>query len=77
VAGTRITFYKSLPPLTLSERWPWLVTSYKLGTLYLINRDDMGRFNPTTDDVVQELPGALGGTWNMPAYFNDKIYYTG
>jgi hypothetical protein len=75
VAGTRITFYKSLPPLTLSERWPWLVTSYKLGTLYLINRDDMGRFNPTTDDVVQELPGALGGTWNMPAYFNGTIYY--
>jgi hypothetical protein len=52
-----------------------LVTSYKLGTLFLINRDDMGRFNPTTDNVLQELPGALGGTWNMPAYFNGTIYY--
>ena len=52
-----------------------LVTSYKLGTLDVINRDNMGRFNPTTDNIVQELPGALGGTWNMPAYFNGTIYY--
>jgi regulation of enolase protein 1 (concanavalin A-like superfamily) len=52
-----------------------LVMSYKLGTLFLINRDDMGRFNPNTDNVLQELPGALGGTWNMPAYFNGTIYY--
>jgi regulation of enolase protein 1 (concanavalin A-like superfamily) len=52
-----------------------LVMSYKLGTLEVINRDNMGRFNPTTDNVVQELPGALGGTWNSPAYFDGTIYF--
>jgi hypothetical protein len=33
VAGTRITFYKSLPPLTLSERWPWFEPPIEPGLL--------------------------------------------
>jgi len=42
--------------------------------IYVVNRDSMGKFNtsPNSNNVYQELPGALpGGVWSMPAYFNN------
>ena len=47
--------------------------------IYLIDRDNMGKFNPSTNNAVhQELPGALsGGAWSMPTFFNDTVYYAG
>ncbi len=45
-------------------------------TLYLVDRDNMGKFNPQADNIYQEIAGALpGGVWSMPAYFNDRLYY--
>jgi hypothetical protein len=36
----------------------------------------MGKFHPTTNNIYQELPGALaGGVWSMPAFFNGVLYY--
>ncbi|MGH9397824.1 MAG: PQQ-binding-like beta-propeller repeat protein [Terriglobia bacterium] len=45
--------------------------------IYLVNRNNLGKFNPKNNDAIyQELPGALGGReFAMPAYFNGKIYY--
>lgn len=44
--------------------------------LYVVNRDSMGKFNPSSDQVWQELPGALpGGIWSTPAYFSGTVYY--
>ena len=45
--------------------------------MYLVDRDNMGKFNPNNNDAIyQGLPGALGGPeFGMPAYFNNKIYY--
>lgn len=46
--------------------------------IYLVDRDNMGKFNPSTDSNYQDLPGALaGGEWAMPAYFNGYLYYGG
>jgi hypothetical protein len=44
--------------------------------IYVVDRDSMGKFNPTTDQVYQEISGQLGGmVFSMPAYFNGTVYY--
>jgi hypothetical protein len=64
-----------LPPQTTGPA-NLLVATGKTGTIYLINCDDMGGYNPT-DQVVQELPGAVGGIWGAPVYWNDALYFAG
>jgi outer membrane protein assembly factor BamB len=44
--------------------------------IYVADRDNMGKFNATTNQVYQDLNGSLGGAvFSMPAYFNGVIYY--
>jgi hypothetical protein len=48
----------------------------KDGVLYVVNRDNMGRYSPIMNSVWQELDGALGyGVWASPAFFNQTLYY--
>jgi len=49
----------------------------KDGNMYVVNRDDMGKFNASNDNAIyQQRNGALpGGVWAAPAYFNGTIYY--
>jgi hypothetical protein len=55
-----------------------LVQTGKTGTLFLLNRDNLGGYN-TTDQVVQSIPNAVGnnGAWSAPAYWNGNVYYWG
>jgi hypothetical protein len=59
------------------------VTAGKEGRIYLINRDNMGKFNPTDDSqAVQALPEALGTTANgrnlsTAVFWNNSVFYTG
>ncbi|HTX23428.1 MAG TPA: hypothetical protein VMD03_02120 [Steroidobacteraceae bacterium] len=53
-----------------------VVGAGKDGNLYVVNRDAMGKFSSTANNIWQELDGVLsGGIWSTPAYFNGTIYY--
>ncbi len=44
--------------------------------IYVVNRDSMGKFNPSTNNIYQEIQGALSGpVFSAPAYFNNSVYY--
>lgn len=46
------------------------------GTIYVINRDNLGQFSPSGDAIVQELPTEFGeGISSAPAYFNNRLYF--
>lgn len=53
-----------------------LLGAGKDGNLYVINRDDMGKFNPSSDMTWQQLNGIFPSTvFSTPAYFNGTVYY--
>jgi len=52
-----------------------LIGAGKEGKLYLIDRDNMGKFDPQKDNVVQTVAGGVGGSFNTPGYFNGNLYY--
>jgi hypothetical protein len=45
--------------------------------IYLVDRTNMGKFNPNNDNAIyQEIDGVLGGgEWATSAYFNGSIYF--
>ncbi|MGA9641493.1 MAG: immunoglobulin domain-containing protein [Terriglobales bacterium] len=48
----------------------------KDSNLYVVNRDQMGKFSGSNSNIYQELKRALpGGVYAAPAYFNSTIYY--
>ena len=57
-----------------------LVGAGKDGALYLADRTNLGKYNPSTSAVnsnlYQYVPDALGaGSFSTPAYFNGTLYY--
>jgi Immunoglobulin domain/Immunoglobulin I-set domain len=67
-----------LPDLTNSsgQTVHLAVGAGKDSNLYVVNRDSMGKYSSSTNNVYQELKHGLpGGVWAMPAYFNNTVYY--
>ncbi|MBI2677233.1 MAG: Ig-like domain repeat protein [Candidatus Koribacter versatilis] len=55
-----------------------MVGAGKQGTVYVVDRDNMGHFNAAADtQIVQALPGAIGNAFGTPAFFNGRLYYHG
>lgn len=58
------------------KTWHLAVGAGKDSNIYLVDRDNMGKFNASTNNIHQQLSGVLqGGIWSMPAYFNNTVYY--
>jgi hypothetical protein len=62
-----------------------MVTSGKEGKIYLIDRDNLGKYDPNNDNVLNSIPNGSGhntppvqisGSLSSAAYFNGKIYWT-
>ena len=68
-----------LPPQKDSNKKTHLlaVGAGKDGNIYIVDRTNMGKFNPNNDNAIyQELDGVVsGGLWSMPAYFNQSVYF--
>ena len=64
------------------KTWHLAVGSGKTGTVYVVDRDSMGKFDPTVDNIRQEIPaccpifgGLYGPMFSTPAYFNSTVYF--
>jgi outer membrane protein assembly factor BamB len=68
-----------VPPLkdASGNVWNLAIGGGKDGNIYIVNRSNMGKFNPHNNSAIyQEIVGALGGgMWSMPAYFNGNVYF--
>ena len=60
-----------------------MVSAGKDGTIYLVNRDNMGHYNASTDSDIQSLTdifpntiGDEGGNFSSPVYFNESVYFS-
>jgi hypothetical protein len=60
-----------------------LITAGKGGAVYVINRDDMGHYNPNNDNqIIQSIPNALlhsdldNGNYSSPVFFNGFVYFS-
>jgi len=52
-----------------------MIGAGKDGNLLLLDRDNLGKFNASTDTAYQRLAGALpGGLYSAFAYFNGTVY---
>ncbi len=61
---------------TSGTTWQLAAGAGKDTNLYLVNRNSMGKFNASSNNIYQELPGVFPkGVWSMPAYFNGRLYY--
>ena len=47
----------------------------KDGTLYVVNRDAMGKFNSQNDTAIYQEVAGGGSVFGMPAYFNNAVYF--
>jgi hypothetical protein len=52
------------------------VGSGKDANIYVVDRDNMGKFNAAQDNIYQQISGQLaGGVYSKPSYFNNTVYY--
>jgi hypothetical protein len=52
------------------------VGSGKDQSIFVLDRDNMGKFNHSKNNVYQQIDhGISGGVWAKPSYFNGTVYY--
>jgi hypothetical protein len=66
-----------LPDQTVGGHTHLLIQAGKEGKVYLVDRDNMGGFNASSDNLVQEIAGKTGGLWSIPAFWNNTLYTWG
>ena len=49
----------------------------KSGSIYLVNRENLGGYSTAGNNIVQEIDGQTSGLWGAPAYWNGNVYFWG
>ncbi len=51
----------------------------KEGNIYIVDRDNMGKWNPNNNNNVYQVvtAGVPAGVWSQPSFFNNTVYYGG
>ena len=53
-----------------------LIGAGKEGTIYLVDRDNMGQDNPNDNSqIVQNIAGQISGMFSNPTYWNNNVYF--
>ena len=48
----------------------------KDGNIYVLDQSNLGGYSSSSNNVVQEIAGAVpGGMWGSPAYWNGNVYF--
>ncbi len=59
-----------------NQSWQLAVGAGKDSNVYIVNRNALGKFSPTSNNIYQELDGVLpGGLWSMPAFFSSRVFF--
>lgn len=76
-----------LPDQTAGGHTHLMVEAGKEGRIYLVDRDNLGGYNSSSDSIVQEVPVnnssqsnqtfKINGVWSTPAYWNGNLYFWG
>ncbi len=67
-----------LPDQTGGPHVHLLVQAGKSESIYLVDRDNMGGYNPKNNNqIVQYLPTVVGRIFGMPAWWNNSVYFSG
>jgi hypothetical protein len=64
-----------LLPDQLGDHVHELVQAGKEGEIYVVDRDNMGHFNPNDSQIVQTIGGQLKSVFSAPAYWNNYVYF--
>ncbi|MFZ0705788.1 MAG: pyrrolo-quinoline quinone [Candidatus Korobacteraceae bacterium] len=55
---------------------PLVIVTGKDQNIYVLNRNDMGKWNPIKNYIYQELDGVVNfGMFSAPAFFNNTMYF--
>lgn len=56
--------------------WHLAVGAGKDANIYVVDRDEMGKYDPTGNNIYQEIDDPLlGGIFSTPSYFNHIVYF--
>jgi hypothetical protein len=67
-----------LPDQPLAGHTHQLLAAGKTGNIYVVDRDNMGDYNTTRNNIIEYIaPNQIGGEFSAPAYWNSTVYYWG
>ena len=76
-----------LPDQSAGGHTHLMIEAGKEGRIYLVDRDNLGGYNSSSDNIVQEVPVnnssqsnqtfKINGLWSTPAYWNGNLYFWG